>query len=69
MRKSHHVHARVGGSHGQKSQLDRAVDDLERLEAGATIGVVDRNLVIGETAGGRAVEQAAGGDGDLERAA
>src|ERR1043166_5743497 len=42
---------------GKKAELDRAVDDLERLEADPAVRLVDRDLVVDEAAGRRAVEE------------
>ncbi len=61
-RKSHHVHARFDGRGRQEAELDRAIDDLERLEPDPAVRLADRDLVIDEAAGGGAVEQAAGPD-------
>src|SRR5207237_3194897 len=55
------------GGGGQEAELDRAIDDLEGLEADAAVRLADRDLVIDETAGRCAVEQAARLDFDLQR--
>ena len=50
--------ARPLGRRGrQEAKLDRAIDDLERLEPGAAVGIDERDLVLGEPAGRGAVEQ------------
>ena len=46
----------------EKPLLDRAIDDRQHLQALGAVVVVDRNRVIGEPAGGRAVVQPALGD-------
>ena len=56
-RKSHQVQAPLGRRRRQEAELDRAIDDLERLEADPAVRLVDRDLVIDESARGRAVEQ------------
>ncbi len=58
-RKSHHVQARSAGRSGQEALLDGAIDDRQHLETLAARVVVDRDLVLGEPADGRAVEQPA----------
>src|SRR5439155_26226348 len=50
----------LGRRGGQESVLDGAIDDRERLQPLTARVVVDRNLVLDETAGRRAVEQPAG---------
>src|SRR5678816_729231 len=49
----------LAGRGGQEAELDGAIDDLERLEADPAVALVDRDLVIDEAAGGRAIEQPA----------
>ena len=58
-RKSHHVQARSAGAATREPVFDGAIDDGQRLEALSARVVVDRNLVLRETAGRRAVEQPA----------
>ena len=48
----------LAGRGRQKAEFDRAIDDLERLEAGPPVLLVERNRVIGEAAGRGAIEQA-----------
>ena len=56
-RKSHQVQARARGRGRQEAELDRAIDDLERFERRAAVRIAQRDLVLGEPAGGGAVEQ------------
>src|SRR5438874_3955074 len=52
---------------GQESELDGAIDDLQRLETATPVRFVDRNLVIDEATRRCAVEQPARFDLDLQR--
>ena len=61
------MHARSRRRGRQEAELDRAIDDLERLEPSAAVRLVERNLVVDESARRRAVEQAAGRDRRLQR--
>src|SRR4026207_2380395 len=53
------------GRRREETQLDRAIDDLERFETGATVLLVQRNRVIRELPRRGAIEQTA----DLDRLA
>ena len=51
----------------KEPELDGAVDDLERFEPGAAVGLGERHRMIGESARGGAVEQPSAADRSAEQ--
>ena len=57
----------LGRRRRKESELDGAIDDLERLEPGAPVRLGERHRMLGESAGRRAVEQPPAADRPAEQ--